>query len=117
VDSFEIKYGFDPNTPNFGDYDGDSLSDFFELLIGSNPVMKDTDLDSFSDYDEILNFKNYNNPKIGLPRAYSITSGNWDAPGTWSCNCIPSEFTDVKVLAPHKITVDSGTSGKARNFE
>src|SRR5690606_3434719 len=43
VDSFEIKYGFDPNTPNFGDYDGDSLSDFFELLIGSNPVMKDTD--------------------------------------------------------------------------
>ncbi|HSH03564.1 MAG TPA: LamG-like jellyroll fold domain-containing protein, partial [Anaerolineae bacterium] len=44
--------GNDPNdsTP---DSDNDGLSDYFELLYGSDPLLADTDSDGLSDYEEV----------------------------------------------------------------
>jgi hypothetical protein len=51
VDSYERKFNLDPNvanTPN-SDIDGDGLNDFYEVLVGTKPTVKDTDGDGFND--------------------------------------------------------------------
>lgn len=60
-DAWEIKYGFNPFTPDMDkDSDGDGYSDLDELLRGYNPALmsgeegKDSDGDGFPDADEIL---------------------------------------------------------------
>jgi endonuclease G, mitochondrial len=35
----------------------------------------------------------------------SITSGNWNATTTWSCNCIPKLSDTVKIKTPHTVNV------------
>lgn len=36
---------------------------------------------------------------------FSITSGNWNNPATWSCNCIPQGDDQVSIKANHTITI------------
>lgn len=43
----------------------------------------------------------------------SITSGNWNDSATWSCGCLPTAATDVKINAGHTVVLD--TSVHARN--
>ena len=45
--------------PNKRDTDGDGLTDFEELLHGSNPRMNDSDEDGLSDYDEVKVYATY----------------------------------------------------------
>ncbi|MEP6674023.1 MAG: M43 family zinc metalloprotease [Ferruginibacter sp.] len=41
-----------------------------------------------------------------LPKKiYSINSGPWNVPATWSCNCVPQDDDEVTIKAPHSITV------------
>lgn len=53
-DSYEIRYGLDPTIPNsvHDDLDGDGLDDRTELIIRTQPTVKDTDGDGFSDKTE-----------------------------------------------------------------
>jgi hypothetical protein len=48
--------GFDPLVPHFegteGDIDEDGLSDFYEMIIGTDPTEADTDGDGFTDKEE-----------------------------------------------------------------
>lgn len=43
----------------------------------------------------------------------SIMSGNWGSTNTWSCGCLPTAFTDVKINAGH--TINIGIPAKAKN--
>lgn len=43
----------------------------------------------------------------------SINSGNWADSGTWSCGCLPTASTDVRINAGHTIILD--TTVHARN--
>lgn len=54
ADSYEVRFGLDPNTPNNAnsDIDGDGLSDPTELMLNTLPTVKDTDGDGFSDKAE-----------------------------------------------------------------
>jgi hypothetical protein len=54
ADSYEVRFGLDPNTPNGvdSDVDGDGLSDRTELMIKTQPTIPDTDGDGFSDKAE-----------------------------------------------------------------
>ncbi len=40
----------------------------------------------------------------------SLSSGNWNTPATWSCNCVPQNNDRVKINATHVITVTATTS-------
>lgn len=45
---------------------------------------------------------------IIIPRQiYSIASGAWNVPATWSCNCIPQNDDEVTVKATHTVTITS----------
>ena len=43
----------------------------------------------------------------------SVMSGNWGSTNTWSCGCLPTAFTDVKINAGH--TINIGIPAKAKN--
>jgi len=55
TDGFELFFTLDPKTPNdiMADTDGDSLSDFDEQRLRTNPKKRDSDGDGFSDAVEI----------------------------------------------------------------
>ena len=38
---------------------------------------------------------------------YSVASGQWNAPATWSCNCIPANDDEVTVKSNHAITLST----------
>ncbi len=44
----------------------------------------------------------------------SVMSGNWGSTTTWSCGCLPTAFTDVKINAGHTISI--GIAAKAKNL-
>lgn len=44
----------------------------------------------------------------------SVASGNWGSTATWSCGCLPTSFTDVKINAGHTISI--GVPAKAKNL-
>jgi endonuclease G, mitochondrial len=50
-----------------------------------------------------VNFEVINN--VFLNEIKSITSGNWNNPGTWNCNCIPTFTDNVRIRSPHKVSV------------
>lgn len=53
-DTWEIKYGFDPDVPNASeDPDGDGVVNWREFAAGTNPLTDDTDFDGISDGAEI----------------------------------------------------------------
>jgi hypothetical protein len=54
ADSYEVRFGLDPNTPNdvHSDIDGDGLTDRTELMIKTQPTVPDTDKDGFGDKQE-----------------------------------------------------------------
>ncbi|TDB66864.1 sialate O-acetylesterase [Arundinibacter roseus] len=39
----------------------------------------------------------------------SASSGNWNEPSTWTCNCLPNASTCVKINAGHSITINGAT--------
>ena len=45
----------------------------------------------------------------------SITSGNWDAASTWSCNCVPTKNDNVIIKTGH--TVKTANGYLCRNLE
>lgn len=53
-----------------------------------------------------------NGPLFAPPKAAagilvnSIASGDWNAPGTWDCGCVPSSLHDVTILASHEVTLN-----------
>jgi len=55
-DGWEYFYGFDPNDADDAllDEDEDGLQNSLEYLVGSNPLLVDTDADGLSDGDEVL---------------------------------------------------------------
>jgi hypothetical protein len=43
--------------------------------------------------------------------ATSVASGNWNAPATWSCNCIPSSSNGtITISAGHTVTVNTAVT-------
>lgn len=46
---------------------------------------------------------------IIIPRQiYSVASGAWNAPATWSCNCVPQNDDEVTIKATHAVTITAG---------
>ena len=39
---------------------------------------------------------------------YSVASGAWNVPATWSCNCVPQNDDEVTVKATHTVTITAG---------
>jgi len=46
------------------------------------------------------------NQKNFLQSVNSISSGNWNQPGTWDCGCVPTFQDDVNIMPSHVITVN-----------
>jgi hypothetical protein len=46
----------------------------------------------------------------------SITSGNWNNPSTWSCECIPQSIHNVTIKAGHTVRLAANETGSCRNF-
>lgn len=63
-DDYEASIGLDTTISNFGalDFDGDGIDDFLEAVVGSNPLVEDSDGDGFSDGIEFNTNTDYNNP-------------------------------------------------------
>ena len=45
----------------------------------------------------------------------SVTSGNWSSTTTWDCGCIPLETENVRINAPHIVTLTAGGAGTEVN--
>jgi hypothetical protein len=69
VDSFEIKFGLDPYTPNdpHSDKDADGISDSSEMMMKTDPTNPDTDGDGYKDGCEVDNKSDPTEPAI-LPK-------------------------------------------------
>jgi hypothetical protein len=46
----------------------------------------------------------------------SLTSGNWNTPAMWSCNCIPADCNDVTVNTGHVVTISASQRGRLKNL-
>ena len=67
VEFFLKKYGL-KELKSFTDTDHDGLADVIECQIGTNPLEKDTDIDTISDGDEVLNYQTDPNVRNNLPK-------------------------------------------------
>ncbi|MFT5183802.1 MAG: hypothetical protein ACI84C_000929, partial [Flavobacteriales bacterium] len=55
--------------------------------------------------DQISSNNGVSYTPMSFPNAVnSVQSGDWNAPGTWDCGCIPNFQDDVNILAGHFIT-------------
>lgn len=39
------------------------------------------------------------------PMIESVSSGNWDNPDTWDCNCVPTSLESVRIKGNHRILI------------
>lgn len=46
---------------------------------------------------------------------YSVQSGAWQDPATWSCQCVPTAYNDVEIRQGHTVTID-GIEAHAKNI-
>lgn len=46
---------------------------------------------------------------------YSVQSGDWQDPATWSCGCVPTAEAEVEIRSGHVVNLTNGT-GRARNL-
>jgi hypothetical protein len=44
----------------------------------------------------------------------TATSGNWNAPATWTCNCVPDGSLPVQIMSNHVVTVPGGYTALAK---
>jgi hypothetical protein len=47
----------------------------------------------------------------------SIISGMWNVPSTWSCNCVPTECSNVIVETSHIVTIPNNIIGNIKNLK
>lgn len=52
---------------------------------------------------------------INEPNIQSVKTGNWQAPDTWSCNCVPINCQNVTVQTGHTVNVPV-TDAKVKNI-
>ena len=77
-DWVELNFGYSPHNPKSikledNDYDNDGLSDRMELNFHTNIAVSDTDMDGYSDGDEIKNgYDPLNKEKIKLKKRIEI---------------------------------------------
>lgn len=45
----------------------------------------------------------------------SVTSGDWHTPSTWTCGCLPTAATEVKINPGHTVTIE-GSTAKAKSL-
>ncbi|GAB4046404.1 M36 family metallopeptidase [Spirosoma litoris] len=48
---------------------------------------------------------------------YSIRSGNWNAPTTWNCTCIPDGTQPVQIMNAHTVTLPNAYTGLAKGIQ
>ena len=98
---------------------------------GMNPIWQDGNTSSFRYYnasstrDFVVSCSNYfcnsaNSPPVRIttvvePNIQSVKTGNWQAPDTWSCNCVPLNCQNVTVQTGHTVSVPV-TDAKAKNI-
>ena len=98
---------------------------------GMNPTWQDGNTSSFRYYnasstrDFVVSCSNYfcnsaNSPPVRIttvvePNIQSVKTGNWQAPDTWSCNCVPLNCQNVTVQTGHTVSVPV-TDAKAKNI-
>ncbi len=46
----------------------------------------------------------------------SLSSGNWNNPATWSCNCVPAACNNVTVDTGHVVTIPISITGRLNNL-
>ncbi len=133
-DTVEIAWRFNPQDPNDGqsDTDGDGLTLYQEVKLGTNPFDKDTDADGVSDFDEVIVGQDPLNPQkpvdelhqaepikklnftVSLPVNY-IRNGSFDSPLNFTqANVEPDE--DQATLAK-KFPSIPGWTGIQDNLE
>ncbi len=88
------------------DTDGDRLSDEFEALIGTNPELRDSDGDGFTDAEEHLQYFDANDlgdhpsdgsyPRLAVPREIEFTGwGEGDVSDSWQREDQYGELVDL----------------------
>ena len=98
---------------------------------GMNLTWQDGNTSSFRYYnasstrDFVVSCSNYfcnsaNSPPVRIttvvePNIQSVKTGNWQAPDTWSCNCVPLNCQNVTVQTGHTVSVPV-TDAKAKNI-
>lgn len=95
-DSWEERYGLDlednglkdgSRQGEYGDFDGDLLTNHEEFMLGTNPALADTDGDGMRDHDEVKLYESDPNARDASPpvKFADINLRRFDAaPGTWS---------------------------------
>ncbi len=135
-DSWEKKYGLDPTDNGrrdprqgeYGDYDGDGLTNREEFLLGTDPTNPDTDGDGVSDYDEIHIYRSNPLVKDVSPpvenHRFQLATGNFHHTSPWVLSSdgtltsgqrrgtIQFEF-DLAEPGIHTLTLTAGASGNA----
>lgn len=100
-----------------------TLAGNFRLLVGSPCIntgnngtisLTDTDLDG--------KLRRYDGENVDMG-AYeyifyfdSVTSGNWNVPTTWTCNCIPDGTLPVRINSNHQVNIPDGYTGQAKGI-
>ena len=100
-----------------------TLAGNFRLLVGSPCIntgnngtisLMDTDLDG--------KLRRYDGENVDMG-AYeyifyfdSATSGNWNVPATWTCNCVPDGTLPVRINSNHQVNIPDGYTGQAKGI-
>ena len=138
-DTWEAHYGLnpadngitDPRDGQYGDWDGDGLTNLEEFQLGTNPTLIDTDGDGLSDKAESDHY--HTNPLVAnsgstyatIPQqSYTNTTGHWtrDASGTLTALDRRSEISYSFTIAPgdagvYEIALTGGAAGSPRPVE
>ncbi|MHA2174823.1 MAG: hypothetical protein ACXABI_08335 [Candidatus Hodarchaeales archaeon] len=74
---YEYRYGLDPSNNTVNDTDDDGIGDLDEYIHGTNPIIVDSDEDSFSDWAEVELLSSPINsssiPSLNTPLLFSLT--------------------------------------------
>jgi hypothetical protein len=134
-DSWERQYGLDPTDGGqidplhqgaLGDYDGDGLTNREEYLLGTSPVLADTDGDGVGDFDEVNS--THTNPllqDIGTPtdvvaltgsQASANQLGDWIVDGTDIYARDRRGFVEYSINIPTADVYRLGVEGSANSY-
>ncbi len=90
----------------------------FKYVLGSvasfRPVVTNYVNTTSDHYATVARYQYISTPPATIT---STTTGNWSAPGTWDCNCVPTSASDVIINTGNTVTVDVASQAKSLNVK